>query len=210
MLGKDPQPAHHGATTCDTTSDNGGVHINSGIPNHAFYLAAVALGGNAWEQAGHIWYDDADRRRPARGRDLRGVRAADRRDRGPALRRGGAEGGRRGVDRGGAGDVVTVRRVVVTRSGGFAGISPDRGGDRSRGGGAADGGDPRPADLPPGRARDDFVYEFVIVTTATTDRLELTGSQLPAALRPRSERCSSAPDLARFSAARSRIGRQEA
>ena len=21
-----------------TTSDNGGVHINSGIPNHAFYL----------------------------------------------------------------------------------------------------------------------------------------------------------------------------
>ena len=25
------------------------MHINSGIPNHAFYLAATALGGNAWE-----------------------------------------------------------------------------------------------------------------------------------------------------------------
>jgi Zn-dependent metalloprotease len=36
--------------------DYGGVHINSGIPNHAFYLAATALGGNAWEVAGQIWY----------------------------------------------------------------------------------------------------------------------------------------------------------
>ena len=33
-----------------------GVHINSGIPNHAFYLLAVALGGSAWQDAGHIWY----------------------------------------------------------------------------------------------------------------------------------------------------------
>ncbi|WP_228488960.1 M4 family metallopeptidase [Raineyella fluvialis] len=40
-----------------TTSDNGGVHTNSGIPNHAFYLAAVAIDGNAWETAGQIWYD---------------------------------------------------------------------------------------------------------------------------------------------------------
>jgi Zn-dependent metalloprotease len=38
-------------------NDNGGVHINSGIPNHAFYLVATALGGNAWEAAGQIWYD---------------------------------------------------------------------------------------------------------------------------------------------------------
>lgn len=37
-------------------NDNGGVHINSGIPNHAFYLAATAIGGNAWETAGQIWY----------------------------------------------------------------------------------------------------------------------------------------------------------
>ncbi|MDQ6740373.1 MAG: M4 family metallopeptidase, partial [Actinomycetota bacterium] len=39
-----------------TTADNGGVHTNSGIPNHAFYLAATALGGSAWEKAGKIWY----------------------------------------------------------------------------------------------------------------------------------------------------------
>jgi Zn-dependent metalloprotease len=36
--------------------DNGGVHINSGIPNHAFYVAAMELGGHAWEKAGRIWY----------------------------------------------------------------------------------------------------------------------------------------------------------
>jgi Zn-dependent metalloprotease len=40
----------------DPRNDNGGVHINSGIPNHAFYLAATAIGGKAWEKAGKIWY----------------------------------------------------------------------------------------------------------------------------------------------------------
>ena len=40
----------------DPRNDNGGVHINSGIPNHAFYLAATALGGSAWETAGAIWF----------------------------------------------------------------------------------------------------------------------------------------------------------
>jgi len=34
----------------------GDVHTNSGIPNHAFYLAATAMGGFAWEKAGPIWY----------------------------------------------------------------------------------------------------------------------------------------------------------
>lgn len=37
-------------------NDHGGVHINSGIPNRAFYLAATEIGGNAWEKAGRIWY----------------------------------------------------------------------------------------------------------------------------------------------------------
>ena len=36
--------------------DEGGVHINSGIPNHAFYITALEIGGNAWEKAGRIWY----------------------------------------------------------------------------------------------------------------------------------------------------------
>jgi len=55
VLGKDPQPAHM-KNFVKTTSDSGGVHINSGIPNKAFYELAVALDGNAWEKAGNIWY----------------------------------------------------------------------------------------------------------------------------------------------------------
>ncbi|GAC1308343.1 MAG: M4 family metallopeptidase [Vulcanimicrobiaceae bacterium] len=54
--GRDPQPAHMRAYV-ETAADEGGVHINSGIPNHAFYLVATALGGHAWETAGHIWYE---------------------------------------------------------------------------------------------------------------------------------------------------------
>jgi len=40
-----------------TAADNGGVHVNSGIPNRAFYVTASTLGGHAWEAAGLIWYD---------------------------------------------------------------------------------------------------------------------------------------------------------
>lgn len=55
ILGTDPQPKHikHKYTG---QADNGGVHINSGIPNHAFYRVAIELGGYAWEKAGSIWY----------------------------------------------------------------------------------------------------------------------------------------------------------
>jgi len=63
-LGRDPQPA----TMKDyvkTADDNGGVHTNSGIPNHAFYLTAMEIGGYAWEKAGMIWYVALrDRMRP--------------------------------------------------------------------------------------------------------------------------------------------------
>jgi len=55
VLGKDPQPAHMD-NYVRTIEDNGGVHINSGIPNHAFYVVATTLGGYAWEKAGRIWY----------------------------------------------------------------------------------------------------------------------------------------------------------
>jgi Zn-dependent metalloprotease len=54
-IGRDPQPAHM-RNLVKTHDDSGGVHINSGIPNHAFYLVATALGGNAWEVTGKIWY----------------------------------------------------------------------------------------------------------------------------------------------------------
>jgi Zn-dependent metalloprotease len=58
-LGNDPQPA-----TMDkyvnlpntSSGDWGGVHINSGIPNFAFYITAFNIGGYAWEKAGRIWY----------------------------------------------------------------------------------------------------------------------------------------------------------
>jgi Zn-dependent metalloprotease len=72
-IGRDPQPAHMDGYV-DTLDDNGGVHINSGIPNHAFYLAAVGFGGRAWVKAGKVWYHaltqtlkrDADFRAAAR------------------------------------------------------------------------------------------------------------------------------------------------
>jgi len=42
-IGTDPQPANM-KSFINTTRDNGGVHLNSGIP------------GNAWEAPGKIWY----------------------------------------------------------------------------------------------------------------------------------------------------------
>lgn len=58
-LGRDPQPDHMSkyVNLPDTDDgDNGGVHINSGIPNKAFYLTATGIGGFAWEAPGQIWY----------------------------------------------------------------------------------------------------------------------------------------------------------
>ena len=73
-LGKDPQVGSM-ADYVDTTEDNGGVHINSGIPNRAFYLAAVAIGGDAWSGAGRIWYAALTSGIPA-GTDFAGFAAA--------------------------------------------------------------------------------------------------------------------------------------
>ena len=56
VLGRDPQPAHM-TDYIDTEDDNGGVHLNSGIPNRAFALAATTLGGPAWDGVGLVWYD---------------------------------------------------------------------------------------------------------------------------------------------------------
>lgn len=54
-LGKDPQPGHM-KDYVKTSGDNGGVHYNSGIPNRAFALFAIDLGGNVWDKATKIWY----------------------------------------------------------------------------------------------------------------------------------------------------------
>lgn len=58
-LGKDRQPGHM-KDYVRTSSDNGGVHINSGIPNRMFALFARSLEGNTWDdttgKAAKIWY----------------------------------------------------------------------------------------------------------------------------------------------------------
>lgn len=58
--GKDPQPDHmsnYQQLPNTRFGDWGGVHINSGIPNRAFYLACMNLGAKySWEKAGPIWY----------------------------------------------------------------------------------------------------------------------------------------------------------
>jgi Zn-dependent metalloprotease len=55
ILGTDDQPKHM-RNLYKGTADQRGVHINSGIPNHALYLAATAIGGHSWEKAGKVWY----------------------------------------------------------------------------------------------------------------------------------------------------------
>ncbi|KAI0400002.1 metalloprotease [Xylaria palmicola] len=55
-FGKDPQPDNFRDYKA-TQEDNGGVHLYSGIPNKAFYLASVAFGGYSWEKAGKIWWE---------------------------------------------------------------------------------------------------------------------------------------------------------
>ena len=46
-------------------------HESSGIPNHAFYLAAMALGGKSWEQLGKVWYGAMTTGRPSPGMRFR-------------------------------------------------------------------------------------------------------------------------------------------
>jgi hypothetical protein len=58
-IGKDPMVGHM-SSYVKTDQDNGGVHINSGIPNRAFVILARALGGHAWERAGLVWFGAVD------------------------------------------------------------------------------------------------------------------------------------------------------
>jgi Thermolysin metallopeptidase, alpha-helical domain/Thermolysin metallopeptidase, catalytic domain len=140
-LGKDPQPATM-ADYVETTDDNGGVHINSGIPNHAFYLAATAIGGNAWDGPGRIWYDVLTGGSLAPSTDFAGFAAATIEAAGrlfaassaravaDAWQRVGVEPAVAGVPAGEETDAdpagETRARVVVRRSGGFAGLRVER------------------------------------------------------------------------------------
>ena len=40
-------------------------HYSSGIPNYAFYKAAMKIGGNSWDKAGNIWYQALTAFRPS-------------------------------------------------------------------------------------------------------------------------------------------------
>ena len=53
LLGKDPQPDHM-RDYYQGSDDNYGVHINSGIPNKAFYLVSMDIGT---DKAAMIWYE---------------------------------------------------------------------------------------------------------------------------------------------------------
>ena len=120
QLGKDPQVGTM-ADYLQTTEDNGGVHTNSGIPNKAFQLAAVGLGGNSWETAGRVWYAALTSGIPA-DTDFAGFAAATvtaaeavSGDAAATVREAWSQVG---VEAPGA-----EPRVAVTRSGGFAGRS---------------------------------------------------------------------------------------
>ncbi len=80
-------------------------------------------------------------------------------------------------------DVVSVQRVVVTRTGGFAGLTVTTEVDDPEDAQRLTDAIRSAVDQPAGQRRDDFVYEFTIVTETATDRVQLTGAQLPAATR---------------------------
>jgi hypothetical protein len=56
LLGTDPQPKHY-RDRIRIPDPDVAAHLNSGIPNYAFYLVATRLGGHAWTRAGAIWYE---------------------------------------------------------------------------------------------------------------------------------------------------------
>jgi Zn-dependent metalloprotease len=68
-IGKDTQPNSF-KNLYKGTKDRGGVHINCGIPNRAFYLSAVGIGGFSWEVAGQIWYQLLISKRLSRDVDI--------------------------------------------------------------------------------------------------------------------------------------------
>ncbi|HEY6932947.1 MAG TPA: protealysin inhibitor emfourin [Marmoricola sp.] len=125
-LGKDPQVGSMDDYV-DTTEDDGGVHINSGIPNRAFYLAATGIGGDAWSGAGRIWYA-ALTSGLAADTDFAGFAAAcvaaagDHTD---VVRSAWEQVGVTASTASGSGAASTApdgQTLEVTRSGGFAGI----------------------------------------------------------------------------------------
>ncbi|GAB6985417.1 protealysin inhibitor emfourin [Nocardioides pyridinolyticus] len=132
VLGRDPQVAHLDDYVV-TDDDNGGVHINSGIPNRAFQLAATWIGGSSWEGAGRIWYAALTGGEVQADTDFAGFAAAT-----VAAAAEHADDVRRAWAT--VGVVLPTRRVSVRRTGGFAGL-------RVGGEVDLDGDDPRAAEV---------------------------------------------------------------
>lgn len=121
-----------------TRDDNGRVHYNSGIPNRAFALTAVAIKGFAWERAGQIWYDAiaSSRMRPdcdfatfaaltlAAAEDRFGKASAEALAVGSAWKTVGVTGPTETTPATPA--VDPKAEVLVRRSGGFAGQTKQR------------------------------------------------------------------------------------
>ena len=120
----------------DTRDDNGGVHLNSGIPNRAFHLAATAIGGSSWSGAGAIWYAALTGDAVGPDTDFAGFAAATVAAAGEhadAVRQawetvgvtpqaaGTTPSGGTGSDAGTDGDRGAASLVWVRRTGGFAG-----------------------------------------------------------------------------------------
>jgi hypothetical protein len=128
-LGKDPQVGNMDDYV-DTTEDNGGVHINSGIPNRAFQLAATAIGGTSWDGAGRIWYAALTGGDVGSDTQFAGFAAATVAAAGPhadAVRDawsqvGVEESSGSPASTPSSGGAAGARRVTVSRSGGFAGL----------------------------------------------------------------------------------------
>lgn len=125
-IGRDPQVGHL-RDYVDTTDDNGGVHLNSGIPNRAFQLAAIAIGGSTWEGAGRVWYAALTGGAAGPDTDFAGFAAATIAAAGPhadAVRSAWSEVGVSGSAAVGSGPPAGAgsRRVSVRRTGGFAGL----------------------------------------------------------------------------------------
>jgi hypothetical protein len=120
----------------DTEEDNGGVHINSGIPNRAFALAALALGGESWKRPGQVWYDAITSGEVSARTDFEGfanatVSSAERLFDDPEVARHvraawttvGVLGSPGGQPTPPETPLPVTERVAVRRSGGFAGIA---------------------------------------------------------------------------------------
>lgn len=140
-LGRDPQVGHLDDYV-NTSDDNGGVHLNSGIPNRAFQLAAVAIGGSTWEGAGRVWYAALTGGAVGPTSDFVAFAAATVSSAGAHADAVGAAWEAVGVTPGASPAVGSpssaggARRVSVRRTGGFAGL-------RATGELDLDGDDPR-------------------------------------------------------------------